>query len=125
MLLQMLVVKPEMDLESPRTRFGKPKFPSIISLPTALSDLVELDWWFMFYILQLDPQLLTGEVENWKDTISYKTSLDNLQALNDVNDCAERGVKLTQISCHLLEVKNIFKMYFKLLNRIMLRLYMV
>ena len=52
---RLLAVKPEMDLESPRIRlgtgFGKPKFPLIISLSTALLDLVESDSWFMFYIL--------------------------------------------------------------------------
>ena len=51
----------------------------------------------MFYILQLDLQFLTEEVENWKDTTSYKTSLDNLQALNVVKNNTEGGVELSTL----------------------------
>ena len=94
----LLAIKSKIDLMTPQNRFGtgfgKPKFPSNIALTTSLSDLVGTDSWFLFHILQLDPQFLTEDVTNRSESTSYQTSLTNLQALNVVNDCAERGVKL-------------------------------
>ena len=95
----LLAIKSKMDLVTPQNRFGtgfgKPKFPSNIALTTSLSDLVGTDSWFLFHILQLDPQFLTDDVTNWPESASYQTLLTNLQALNVVNDWAERGVKLS------------------------------
>ena len=33
-------------------------------------------------------------VESWTRSDAYQSSLENLRAVNVVNDCAERGVKL-------------------------------
>ncbi len=90
----LLAAKPEIDVVTPQNRFGtgfgKPKFPTNITLCTSLSVLVEKDVWFIFH-LQLDPQFHREEVSNWSESVCYQTSLKNLQALNVVNDCAEQG----------------------------------
>ena len=75
--------------------FGKPKFPTMLNLSTTLSDLVGTDSWFIFDLFRLDSQFLTEDVEKWPNLISYKTSLKSIEAINLVNDCAERGVKLS------------------------------
>ena len=74
--------------------FGKLKFPISINMTTTLSDLVETDSWFILDLLQLVYQFLTEDVDKLSDLLSYKTSLQNIGALNVVNDSAERGVKL-------------------------------
>ena len=94
----LFAIKPKGDLAAPQNRFGmgfgKPKFPERIELSTTLSDLVGTDSWSTFYVLQLDPQFMVEKDENWTELSSYKASLNNLQAVNVVNDCDERGVKL-------------------------------
>jgi hypothetical protein len=95
----IMAVKPETYSKVPQHRygtdFGKPKFPTTITLSTTLADLVGVDSWFVFEILKLDPEFLTEDVEAWSTSAAYQSSLKNLQAVNVVNDCAERGVKLS------------------------------
>ena len=96
---KLLAVKPDTVLLSPQQRFGtgfgKPKFPTSITLTTTLADLVTRDSWYIFHLLQLDPLFLTEDVATWSTSVAYQTSLVKLRALNVVNDCAERGVKLS------------------------------
>jgi len=95
----LIAIKPANGLKVPQHRsgmgFGKPVFPTTISPTTTLADLVGADSWFFFEILQLDPAFLTEDVDAWSESAAYQTSLKNLQAVNVVNDCAERGVKLS------------------------------
>jgi len=98
----LLAIKPDDNLSTPQNRFGtgfgKPRFPETITLSTTLADLVGklgTDSWFTFHILQLDPQFMVEDVADWSNSASYQSSLRNLQAINVVNDCAERGVKLS------------------------------
>lgn len=96
---RMLTVKPDTDQTIPNNRFGtefgKPKFPTTITLSTTLDSLVGRDSWFLFHLLKLDSQFFTADVEIWPECASYRESLINIQSLNVVNDCAERGVKLS------------------------------
>ena len=96
---RLLALKPVTALITPMNRFGtgfgKPKFPAQITLSTTLADLVGADSWLTFNILQLDPQFLVDDVESWTRSDAYQSSLENLRAVNVVNDCAERGVKLS------------------------------
>ena len=75
--------------------FGKPKFPEKITPRTTLSELVGPDSWYFFHILQLDPAFLTTDVSTWPAHPAYKEALINLEAINVVNDSAERNVKLS------------------------------
>jgi len=75
--------------------FGKPKFPKHLTANTTLSDLVGVDSWFLFYLLELDSKFLLEDVSEWSNSASYTASLTKLQAINVVNDCAERGFKLS------------------------------
>lgn len=96
---KLLAIKPDAVLLSPQQRFGtgfgKPRFPTSITSTTTLADLVTTDSWYIFHLLQLDPEFLTEDVAAWPSSASYQSSLINLRALNVVNDCAERGVKLS------------------------------
>ena len=94
----LLNAKPEDSSSLPQARFGlgygKPVFPTDIGLNTELADLVTADSWFLFESLQLQPQFLREEVMTWSSSSSYKTSLENVRAINVINDSAERGVKM-------------------------------
>lgn len=95
----MLLCEPDTPLIKPHqrfgTEFGKPSFPAEVTLASSLADFVNPDSWFMFHILQLDSQFLSAEVSDWEMSAAYQTSARNVEALNVVNDSAERGVKLT------------------------------
>lgn len=95
----LLAVKPETALLAPQNRFGtgfgKPKFPATVTLTTTLADFASIDSWYTFTLLQLNAEFMTEKVANWPNSDAYHTSLCNLQSLNVVNDCAERGVKLS------------------------------
>ena len=97
--VSLLNVKPDGSVTSPQNRFGtgfgKPNFPTDITLSTTLADLVGEDSWFLFHTLQLDPAFLELDVEAWPDSEAYQSALTNIGALNVINDCAERGVKLS------------------------------
>jgi len=94
----LLSVQPASELTAPQNRFGsgwgKPHFPSEISLSTRLCDLVGVDSWFTIARLQIDSTFLQLPVDEWEATAAYVTSAENVAAVNVVNDCAERGVKL-------------------------------
>ena len=75
------------------TGFGKPKFPAL-SPSVRLADLVNADCWFGLQLLHIDPAFLSLDVEDWATTEAFQARLANVQAINTVNDCAERGVKL-------------------------------
>ena len=96
---RLLAVKPNADVLQPQHRFGtgygKPMFPKSISLSITLAELVDVDTWFMFYNLQLDPSFLIEDVSDWPQSASYQASMINIRALNVVNDSAVRGVKLS------------------------------
>lgn len=96
---KLLVVKPHECIHAPLHRygtgFGKPTFPKNISLSTTLADLVTKDSWFIFTLLQIDDTFLNNEIESWPSNIAFKSALENTAAINVVNDCAERGVKLS------------------------------
>jgi hypothetical protein len=96
---KLLAVKPETPVRVPKHRFGtgfgKPKLPSTVSLSSGLADFVSTDSWYIFNVLQLNSDFMTEDVVNWPQSASFQSSLINLQALNVVNDCAERGVKLS------------------------------
>ena len=40
-------------------------------------------------------EFLTQPVTDWSDSAAYQASLANMKAMNVINDCAERGVKLS------------------------------
>jgi len=77
------------------TGFGKPRFPIAITHSTTLADLATHDSWFLFSLLNLDTDFLTKEVEDWKMLSSYCNSKTKIGAINVINDCSERGVKLS------------------------------
>ncbi|KAK5911943.1 hypothetical protein CesoFtcFv8_001868 [Champsocephalus esox] len=45
--------------------------------------------------LHIDPELMSLDVNQWATNAALKKSEVNVCAMNVVNDCAERGVKLT------------------------------
>jgi len=49
----------------------------------------------MMHILQLDTSFLEKDVEPWPGCAAFLLSSANVLALNVINDCAERGVKLS------------------------------
>lgn len=91
-------VQPDDAVTAPKSRFGtgfgKPVFPAEISTSTELADLVTADSWFLFHVLELDADFLALDVAAWPESESFRASLNNVAALNVVNDCAERGVKM-------------------------------
>ena len=94
---RILAVKPDTEVLKPQTRFGmgfgKPKFPKTITLTSTLADFAGI-LWYTFHLLQLNPAFMIEDVANWPLSVAYQQSLENLQAVNVINDCAERGVKL-------------------------------
>ena len=96
---RLLSIKPSEIPNSPVNRFetgyGKPKFPTNISHSTTLTNLIDQDSWFFFKLLQIDSEFLALDVDTWQSTSSYQRALQNVQAINVVNDGAERAVKLS------------------------------
>lgn len=96
---KLLAVKPENNSALPRDRFGtgfgKPKFHKNITDSTTLADLVTSDSWLVFSLLDLDSEFLTEDVDQWQVSASFLSSKTKIGAINVVNDCAERGVKLS------------------------------
>ena len=95
----ILTCKPaELPMRAPLLRFGtgfgKPKFPAL-SPTTSLADLANADCWFGLYQLDIDPSFLALGVEEWTTSEAFQVGVANVRAINVVNDCAERGVKLT------------------------------
>jgi len=78
--------------------FGKPVFPSEITESTKLADLVGPDSWYTIHILEIDMSFFAEDVESWPGNPAYETSMHsmaNVLSVNVINDCAERGVKLS------------------------------
>ncbi|KAK5918331.1 hypothetical protein CgunFtcFv8_003105 [Champsocephalus gunnari] len=73
--------------------FGKPKFPTLLPT-TSLADLANKDCWFGMHQLHIDPEFMSLDVKEWATNAAFKKSVVNVCAMNVVNDCAERGVKL-------------------------------
>ena len=64
-------------------------------MDTTLGDLVGHDSWAMIGLLKLDCSFLDRAVATWSECPAYKISAATAKSLNVVNDCAERGVKLS------------------------------
>lgn len=77
------------------TGFGKPHFPREINESSTLADFVTYDSWFIFRLVGLNSDFLDKEVTEWIKLPSYLSSKVNIGAINVINDCAERGVKLS------------------------------
>jgi hypothetical protein len=77
------------------TGFGKPAFPPEVTESTTLADLVGPDSWYTIHILQVDTSFFSEDTDLWPDDPAYQASKANVLAINVVNDCAERGVKLS------------------------------
>ncbi|KAK5905378.1 hypothetical protein CesoFtcFv8_006850 [Champsocephalus esox] len=76
------------------TGFGQPTFPTLLPT-TSLADLANKDCWFGIHQLHIDPECMSLDVKEWATNDAFKKSEVNVCAMNVVNDCAERGVKLT------------------------------
>ncbi len=75
------------------TGFGKPKFPTLLPT-TSLADLANKDCWLGCTSCTLI-QNYVSRCEGMGDQCCVQKSEVNVRAMNLVNDCAERGVKLT------------------------------
>ncbi len=53
------------------------------------------DCWFGMHQLHIDPEFMSLDVKEWATNAAFKKSEVNVRAMNMLNDCAERGVKLT------------------------------
>ena len=95
----LLAVKPTAGGCQPEARFGtgfgKPAFPKGITMDTTLADLVGDDSWAQIGLLKLDCSFLDKAVATWSEFPAYKSSAATVKSLNVVNNCAERGVKLS------------------------------
>ena len=91
---KLMAIQPMAPLARPLERFGtgygKPAFPSDISESTTFADFAGPNSWYMMHILKVDTSFLAHDVES-----AYLASTGNVLALNVINDCAERGVKLS------------------------------
>ena len=85
--------------EQPQKRygkgFGKPDFPKNISSNTRLADFANEDSWYTMRLLEIDDSFMQYEVLEWSSKISYLKAQEVASSLNVINDCAERGVKLS------------------------------
>ena len=96
---RLLALKSDDINDIPRDRygtgFGKPRFPTDINESTSLGDFVTCDSWLIFSLLCLDSAFLYQEVNEWIKLPSYLSSKTKINAINVINGCAERGVKLS------------------------------
>ncbi|KAJ8400550.1 hypothetical protein AAFF_G00393190 [Aldrovandia affinis] len=76
------------------TGFGKLKFPAL-SPTTSLADLANPECLFGMHQLHVVPAFLSLDVEDWATSAAFQAGAANVRTVNVVNDCAERGVKLT------------------------------
>ena len=94
----ILAVKPTALQQVPQDRFGsdfgKPHFP-VVTEETRLADLVAVDSWFTIHLLEMNMSFLILPVDEWANSPAYQSSCANAAAINVINDCAERGVKLS------------------------------
>lgn len=84
---RLLTAKTAPQLLRPNERYGtgfeKPQSPRQITNTITSADLVELDSWFTFHTLRLDPEFLTDEFEDWTELASFQISVVSVK----VNDC--------------------------------------
>ena len=96
---KLLTMKPSTPplrpLERFGTGFGKPAFPPEVTESTTLADLASPDSWHTMHVLQVDDSFFSEDVESWPSDPAYQASKANVLAINVINDCAERGVKLS------------------------------
>lgn len=96
---RLLAIEPSTAPAKPVKRlgsgFGKPVFPSEITESTKLADLIGPDSWYTIHILEIDMSFFAEDVESWPGNRAYETSMANVLTVNVINDCAERGVKLS------------------------------
>lgn len=96
---KMLDVRPHINILFPKERFGsgfgKPQFPTAISMLTSLADSVTTDSWYIVKLLNLKLDFITEMVENWPDCKDYQKSMCSIKAINVVNDGAKRSIKLS------------------------------
>ena len=85
------------------TGFGKPKFPTL-STTTSLAVLVNPNCWLGMHKMKINPVFLPLDVGDWAANEAFQMGLLNVRAINVVNDCTERGVKL--ISDFVATAKN-------------------
>ena len=99
MAKKLLSLQPNSPVITPSGRhgtgFGKPNFPRTLNATTTLTDLITEDSWFLFHASQIDSGFLHKGSHTWQDIGSYQQGQEKVNAINVINDCAERGVKLT------------------------------
>ena len=71
------------------------RIPAQCTESTGLSDLVTEDSWYTMGLHQIDTTFLEEPVDSWSELPAYQASLANINSLNVINDCTERGVKLS------------------------------
>ena len=54
----------------------------------------------MFRLFDLDADFLSEDVDEWSSTTSYGNSVADIQAINVVNDGAERAIKMCSDYIH-------------------------
>ena len=95
---QMLAMKPAEKRTQPLHRFGtgfgKPTFPKV-DASTHLADLVSGDSWFIMDSLGIEASFLELPVSEWQRNDAYLDGQRKVHSINVLNDCAERGIKLT------------------------------
>ena len=99
------------------TGFGKPKFPTNISLSTTLADLAGPDSWFTFDILHMNSDFLKEDVTSWSSLASYQQSLENTLAINVVNDSAERCIKFSSNFLHAVKMEDQYQNILQVVDR--------
>ena len=96
---KLLSLKPAVPVNVPDSRYGtgygKPAFPDKVTASSSLSDFVTADSWFFFHSLNVPDDFLVMPVSEWPSLESCKKGMNNVKAINVVNDVAERGVKLS------------------------------
>ena len=75
--------------------FGKPKFPNIVPI-NVVGTASSPDVWKTFEIPQISHDFLKTQSGTWSDSMSYLDDLRKITTMKVCNDCAERGVKLSQ-----------------------------
>ena len=110
----MSAVKPKESISSPQRRYdtgnGKYSFPQIIDSCTTLPDLVCQDSWIIFSLLNTNHSFLVKDVLSWPCSAAYQKDLVKRDAINAINDCAERDVHLDQISLPQREPSDTIRM---------------
>ena len=95
---KLVSLKPSFRIQVPRSRygngFGKPSFPQEVTVSSKLSDFVSEDSWLLFQLLEVEGDFLKLPVSEWLDQEDYLTAAEKANAVNAVNDVAERAVKL-------------------------------